>query len=70
MQEKLLKVIASSTYAGLHNPQYSVLANPNSRQFQNCTEHTRDVLMAGLYGMSDIAQIKVNIAICFEPQHI
>jgi hypothetical protein len=70
MQEKLLKVIASSTYAALHNPQYSVLANPNSSQFQNCTEHTLDVLMAGLYGTSDIAQIKANIAAYFEPQHI
>ena len=70
VQEKLLSVIASPTYAALHNPQYSVLANPNSRQFQNCTEHTLDVLMAGLYGTSDIPQIKANIAAYFEPQHI
>ena len=70
VQEKLLNVIASSTYSALHNPRYSVLANPNSSQFQSCTEHTLDVLMAGLYGISDIPQIKANISAYFQPQHI
>ena len=70
MQEKLLSVIASPTYAALHNPQYAVLANPNSNMFKNCTEHTLNVLMAALYGTSDVPQIKANIAAYFEPQHI
>lgn len=70
LQKKLLKVIASPTYAALHNPRYSVLANPNTTQFQNCTEHTLDVLMAALYGTRDIAQIKANTAAHFKPQVI
>jgi hypothetical protein len=70
LQAKLLKVIASPTYAKLHNPRYSVLANPNTTQFQNCTEHTLDVLMAAVYGTSDIAQIKANRAAHFTPQVI
>jgi hypothetical protein len=70
VQEKLLNVIASPTYAALHNPHYSILANPNSSQFQNCTEHTLDVLMAGLYGTSNVPQIKANISAYFQPQHI
>lgn len=70
LQEKLLKVIASPTYAALHNPQYSVLANPNTLQFQNCTEHTLNVLMASLYATSDMSQIKANIAAHFRPQPI
>ncbi|MGB3278732.1 MAG: DUF2145 domain-containing protein [Pseudorhodobacter sp.] len=70
LQKKLLKVIASPTYAALHNPNYSVLANPNTSQFQNCTEHTLDVLMAALYGTRDIAQIKANEAAHFKPQLI
>lgn len=70
LQQKLLNVIASPVYAALHNPSYSVLANPGSSQFQNCTEHTLDVLMAALYDTNDAGQIKANIAAHFEPQHV
>lgn len=70
LQKKLLKVISSPTYAALHNASYSVLANPNTGQFQNCTEHTLDVLFASLYGTDDAAQIKANITAHFEPQKI
>lgn len=70
LQAKLLKVITSPTYKRLHNPRYSVLSNPNSTQFQNCTEHTLDVLMAALYGTGDITQIKANTAAHFTPQVI
>lgn len=70
VQQQLLDVIASPTYAALHNPRYSVLANPMSSQFQNCTEHLLDVLMAGLYDTSDVPQIKANVAAYFTPQHI
>lgn len=70
MQERLLRVIASPDYANLHNPDYAVLANPMSNQFQNCTEHTLNVIMAGLYGTTDIPQIKANIAAYFDPQDV
>lgn len=70
LQRKLLKVIASPTYRKLHNTSYSVLANPQTRQFQNCTEHTLDVLMAALYNTNDAAQIKSNITAHFTPQVI
>lgn len=70
LQEKLLRMIASPAYADLHNPNYSVLANPNTDQFQNCTEHTLDVLIASIYGTTDGNQIKANIAAYFEPQEI
>ena len=70
LQEKLLQVIASPTYADLHNPTYSVLANPNTDQYQNCTEHTLDILMASIYDTTDQDQIKANIAAHFVPQNI
>lgn len=70
LQRKLLDVIASPTYSDLHNASYSVLANPATPQFQNCTEHTLDVLIASLYGTGDQAQIKVNIAAHFDPQEV
>jgi hypothetical protein len=68
LQRKLLKVIASPAYARLHNARYSVLANPIDGRFQNCTEHTLDVLMASLYDTTDRVQIKTNIAAHFDPQ--
>ncbi|MEL6838882.1 MAG: DUF2145 domain-containing protein [Pseudomonadota bacterium] len=70
LQQQLLDVIGSPTYAALHNPTYSVLANPGSSQFQNCTEHTLDVLMAALYDTADPRQIKANIAAHFAPQQV
>ncbi len=70
LQQKLLRVIASPTYAALHNPRYSVLANPSDPRFQNCTEHTLNVLMAALYDTDNAAQIKANIAAHFEPQAV
>lgn len=70
LQKKLLRVIASPTYATLHNAKYSVLANPNTTQFQNCTEHTLDVVMASVYGTNNVSQIKANISAHFQPQKI
>lgn len=70
LQRKLLDVIASPTYAALHNANYSVLANPRTTQFQNCTEHTLDVLMAALYDTRDRDRIKANIAAYFTPQPV
>lgn len=70
IQRKLLSVINSSTYAALHNNRYAVLANPRTGQFQNCTEHTLDVLMASLYDTDSPEQIKANISAHFDPQPI
>lgn len=67
LQQKLLQVIASPIYAALHNPRYSVLANPADGRFQNCTEHTLDVLFASLYGTGNRQQIKANIGAHFQP---
>lgn len=70
LQKKLLTTIAGPAYSSLHNARYAVLANPMNPQFQNCTEHTLDVLMASLYETSDQSQIKANIAAHFDPQPI
>ncbi len=70
LQARLLEVIAGPAYAALHNPSYSVLANPADGRFQNCTEHTLHVLMAALYATDDSAQIKANIAAHFTPQPV
>ncbi|MDB2407830.1 DUF2145 domain-containing protein [Jannaschia sp.] len=70
LQEKILRVISSPTYGRLHNPRYSVLANPSDARFQNCTEHTLHVLMAALYDTADKTRIRRNVAAHFRPQAI
>ena len=70
LQRKLLEVISSPTYKELHNSSYSVIANPFTEGFQNCTEHTLDVITAALYNTSDLKVIKANERVYFEPQEI
>ena len=58
LQERLLKVIASPSYQALHEPHYSVIANPYNEGRQNCTEFTLDVINAAIYQTADIKQLK------------
>ena len=54
----------------MHNSHYSVIANPFSLDFQNCTEHTLDVITAAIYETNDLKVIKVNEKAYFEPQPV
>ena len=58
LQQQLLHVIASPAYASLHDPRYSVIANPYNEGRQNCTEFTLDVINAAIYQSTDIKQLK------------
>jgi hypothetical protein len=49
LQKRLLSFIGTAEYQALHNPEYSVLANPNNTTFQNCTEYVLDVINAAIY---------------------
>lgn len=70
LQKRILQVLSSPTYKKLHNPNYSVLANPFTLELQNCTEHTLDVITAAIYQTSDIKIIKANEMAYFVPQLI
>lgn len=70
LQRRILDVIVSPTYEQLHNPHYSVIANPFTLEFQNCTEHTLDVITAAIYETSDIEEIKRNEKAYFKPQPV
>jgi hypothetical protein len=58
LQQRILDVIASPTYTALHDPHYSLIANPFTLGRQNCTEFTLDVVNAAIYQTSDINRIK------------
>lgn len=70
LQKRILQVMASETYKKVHNPRYSVIANPFTLEYQNCTEHTLDVLFAAIYHTDDIKQIKANEKAYFEAQPV
>ncbi|MCA9457813.1 MAG: DUF2145 domain-containing protein [Nitrospira sp.] len=56
--------------AFLHNPRYSVVPSPFNNPYQNCTEHTLNVLLAALYGTENMDQLKTNAAAYFTPQTV
>ena len=58
LQNRILSVIGSPTYAALHDPHYSVIANPFTLGKQNCTEFVLDVITAAIYQTGDTAKIK------------
>jgi hypothetical protein len=70
LQQRLLQVIASPAYASLHDPRYSLIANPYNLGRQNCTEFVLDVINAAIYQTSDIKIIKANTKAYFKAQTI
>ena len=70
LQQRIVNVIASGKDQQLHNENYSVIANPFNNTFQNCTEHTLNILNAGVYQTTDMAQLKNNAKQHFKPQKV
>jgi hypothetical protein len=67
LQQRLIEVIASGKNKQVHNENYSVIANPLNNQFQNCTEHTLNVINAAIYQTTDIDRLKANAKAYFKP---
>jgi hypothetical protein len=63
-------VIASPTYKLLHDPHYSVIANPFTLGRQNCTEFVLDVIHAAIYQTADINVIKSSEKAYFSAQPV
>ncbi|WP_246036895.1 DUF2145 domain-containing protein [Thalassotalea litorea] len=70
LQARLIQAIARGDNAKVHNAEYSVMANPFNGEFQNCTEHTLDVINASIYQTTDKAKLKANAKAYFQPQRI
>ncbi len=49
MQTRLQQVLTSSAYTDYVIPEYSVVANPYDRRFQNCTNYVLDVVVAAMH---------------------
>lgn len=70
LQQRLVAAFASGVDEQVHRPAYSVLASPYNDQYQNCTEHTLDVINAAIYQTTDYAQLKANTRAYFHAQPI
>ncbi len=70
LQQKLIEVISSGKSQALHNPKYSLVANPFNNKYQNCTEHTLNIINAAIYQTTDMKQLKANTKAYFEPQRV
>lgn len=70
LQQRLISIIASGKNKELHNSNYSVIANPFTNQFQNCTEHTLDVVNSAIYQTTVKDKLKINAKAYFSPQRV
>ena len=70
IQERLVGLITKGLDVDLHNSNYSVIANPFSSEFQNCTEYTLDMLNAAIYQTTDIETLKANERAYFTAQKV
>jgi len=70
LQQRLLEIIGSPTYTSLHDPRYSLIANPYTLGRQNCTEFVLDVVNAAIYQTSDLKVIKANTKTYFKAQAV
>lgn len=70
LRKRLLAIIATPAYATLHDPHYSVIANPYTLGRQNCTEFVLDVVNAAIYQTNEIKKIKANEKAYFVAQKV
>ena len=70
LQQRLLGFIATAEYESLLNTEYSVMANPYNRQYQNCTEYILDVINAAIYKTVDKQELKLLAKEYFQAQDI
>lgn len=70
LQLAILALFQENQVAGLHNPAYSVIANPFNSTYQNCTEYTLDIINAAIYGTTDKARLKANAKAYFSPEKV
>ncbi len=70
LQQRLVDVISSTTYTALHEPRYSLIANPYTLGRQNCTEFVLDIVNAAIYQTNSIKVIKANTKAFFKAQPV
>jgi hypothetical protein len=70
LQQLLLELIGTKGYRDLHVPNYSLIANPRKREFQNCTNFVLNTVVGSVYQTADEREIQAYINAYYEPQKI
>ncbi len=70
LQKRLLELITGDGYKRLHNPVYSLIANPFNNQAQNCTEFILNVVQASIYRTNNISFIKRTLSEYYSPYQV
>ena len=67
MQRRIIAVIDSPTYQKVHNPAYSLVANPWSLKYQNCNNFMLNVIGAAIWNTDDPARITADLKAHYKP---
>ena len=70
LQQRLIQAIANGDNRRVHNPKYSLIANPFNNKYQNCTEHTLNLINAAIYQTTNMKQLKTFAQAHFEPTRV
>ncbi len=70
LQRRLLRIFEAKTYAAVHVPAYSVIANPFTLERQNCTEFVLDVINAAIYQTTNKILLKNAAKAYFTAQSV
>ena len=70
MQRRILLIMGSPRYEQLHQPSYSLIANPFELRHQNCNTFMLDVIAAAAWETTDQAQIAANLRAHFTPTEV
>jgi hypothetical protein len=67
MQRRIVEVIDSPAYQKVHNPAYSLVANPWSRKYQNCNNFMLDVMAVAVWNTDDPDRIAADLKAHYKP---
>jgi hypothetical protein len=67
LQVRIAALIDSPAYEGLHNPAYSLIANPWVARYQNCTTFMLSVISGAAWGLTDPAAITARLRRRYAP---
>lgn len=70
VQQRIIEAINNGVAKQVHNPNYSVIANPMNDRFQNCTEHTLLVVNSAIYQTTNLDRLYANNKAYFTPQTV
>ena len=70
MQRRILARIDSPDYARLHNPRYSLIANPLLTRYQNCNGFMLNIIASAFWDTTDPARIHDDLAAHFQPTKV